>query len=55
MNHTSKEILDLVQKLEGVLSLLDEGGYSLPAIKIEEAILALKQQERKTTNTGDDS
>ena len=46
MNDSNKEIHELVQKLEHVLSLLDESGYSLPAIKVEEALSALRQLDK---------
>lgn len=35
----------LIEKLESVLNFLDENDQAIPAIKIEEAIHALKQVE----------
>jgi hypothetical protein len=55
MNQNDEEIPALVEKLKGVLSLLDKDGYSLPAIKVEEAILALQQVEDLTENSDNNS
>ncbi|MEP2988213.1 MAG: hypothetical protein ABJN65_08165 [Parasphingorhabdus sp.] len=51
MDHSKQEIFDLIQKLENVLLQLDKGGYSLPAIKVEEGILALKQLTETAKDT----
>lgn len=43
---------DMIEKLEAILALLDDSGHSIAAIKIEEAINALKRSENesKTSN-----
>lgn len=55
MNQNDEEISALVEKLKAVLSLLDKDGYSLPAIKVEEAILALQQVEDPSENADSNS
>lgn len=45
MSDSTIDILDLVKKLEHVLSVLDDNGYPIAAIKVEEAINALRQEE----------
>lgn len=45
MSNSDVDMLDLVEKLENVLSLLDEGGHALAAIKVEEAINALQRAD----------
>lgn len=50
MDNTNQEIVKLIHTLEDVLSLLDEGGYSLPAVKVEEAVSALRQLEKQGTD-----
>ncbi len=51
MDHSKQEIFDLIQELESVLLQLDKGGYSLPAIKVEEGILALNQLAEKANDS----
>jgi len=41
MNNNNVDILSLVHSLKDILAQLDEYGFAMPAIKVEEAILAL--------------
>ena len=45
MSDSKIDILSLIEKLEYVLSILDDIGHPIAAIKVEEAINALRQTE----------
>lgn len=45
MTSRNIDVRVLIEKLDDVLHCLDDNDLALPAIKIEEAINALKQQE----------
>ncbi len=42
----------MIKKLEAILALLDDSGHSIAAIKIEEAINALKRSENESKASG---
>lgn len=52
MKNSEDDMLNLIERLEEILSILDENGHAIPAIKVEEAINALRQveQEQKTSD-----
>ncbi len=51
MNNSKIDILALVERLEGILEILDENGHSIAAIKVEEAINALRRAELLSEKT----
>ena len=53
MNNNNVDILNLVHSLKDVLAQLDRYGFAMPAIKVEEAILALQQLEDQAANSND--
>ncbi len=42
------DMQDLIKKLDGILTTLDDSGHSIAAIKIEEAINALQRLQDKS-------
>lgn len=52
MKNNSDDILNLVERLEEILFMLDEDGHAIPAIRVEEAINVLRQdrEERETSD-----
>ncbi|MEH6756192.1 MAG: hypothetical protein V7676_01625 [Parasphingorhabdus sp.] len=55
MNDSKIDMLSLVEKLENMLSILDDSGHPIAAIKVEEAINALKQAEDRKEKSEHDS
>ncbi|MEH6700120.1 hypothetical protein [Parasphingorhabdus sp.] len=51
MNSGKIDVRALIEKLKDVLSFLDENDLAVPAIKVEEAINALKQIELGDSET----
>jgi hypothetical protein len=51
MNSGNIDVRALIEKLNDVLSFLDENDLAVPAIKVEEAINALKQIESGDSET----
>lgn len=51
MNSGKIDVRALIEKLKDVLSFLDENDLAVPAIKVEEAINALKQIESGDSET----
>ena len=51
MSNSKIDILNLVERLEGILARLDENGHAIAAIKVEEAINALQQAEGLSEQT----
>ena len=49
MNSAGMDLRTIIEMLENALRLLDKNGFAIPAIKIEEAINALKQIERENS------
>lgn len=50
MENSDIEVVSLIKKLEDILTILDDIGLAIPAIKVEEAIAALKQIDTTSTN-----
>lgn len=55
MNSKKIDMLSLIEKLENMLSLLDDSCHPIAAIKVEEAINALKQTEYQQEKADGDS
>jgi len=45
MENSDIEVESLIKKLEDILTILDDIGLAIPAMKVEEAIAALKQAD----------
>ncbi len=55
MSNREIDMLSLVTRLEKILSALDENGYSIAAIKVEEAINALERAQEAEEQNGENS
>ncbi len=55
MSNREIDMLSLVTRLEKILSALDENGYSIAAIKVEEAINALERAQEAEQQNGENS
>ena len=53
MNNGDMDARVIIEALENALRLLDKNGFAIPAIKIEEAINALKQIEHENSRIRD--
>ncbi len=52
MKNSSDDILNLIERLQEILVMLDEDGHAIPAIRVEEAINVLRQ-DREDQETSD--
>ncbi len=51
INMSNIDMMNLIERLESILSILDEQGHPIAAIKIEEAINILRQAEGGSEET----
>ncbi len=55
MSNSEIDMPSLLEKLETILDLLDNSGHSVAAIKVEEAINALKLSEQNENKNNENS